>query len=129
MGKIAELREKMMPYVAQKILIVLRGAPDTDSISSALAHKAILNSWGIDSTILHVEEVSHQENRALLKLLGIELVQYRPGFPFEEYKAMALVDSQKPDIKLADMLKNMPIASIVDHHDQGPLEGRLYRYP
>lgn len=117
-GKVTELREKMMPYVGHKILIALRGAPDTDSISSALAHKAILNSWGIDSTILHVEEVSHQENRALLKLLGIELIQYRPGFPFEEYRSQALVDSQKPDIKLMAMLKDMPIASIVDHHDQ-----------
>lgn len=122
LGKVAELQEKMRPYVNQKILIVLRGAPDTDSISSALAHKAILNSWDIDSTILHVEEVSHQENRALLKLLGIELVQYRPGFPFDEYKAISLVDSQRPDIKLADMLKNMPVASIVDHHDQGLLK-------
>ncbi|MEW5803826.1 MAG: bifunctional oligoribonuclease/PAP phosphatase NrnA [bacterium] len=120
LGKVAELREKMMPYAGQKILLVLRGAPDTDSISSAMTHKAILNSWGIGSTILYVEEVSHQENRALLKLLGIELTQYRPGFPFKEYKAIALVDSQRPDIKLADILKEMPTASIVDHHDQAP---------
>lgn len=118
LGKVAELHEKMMAYGSQKILLVLRGAPDTDSISSALAHKTILNSWGIASTILHVEEVSHQENRALLKLLGIELEQYYPGFPLEEYKAIALVDSQRPDIKLVDLLKGKPVASIVDHHDQ-----------
>ncbi|MCL6583981.1 MAG: DHH family phosphoesterase [bacterium] len=116
--KVSELHEKMMPYSGQKILIVLRGAPDADSISAALAHQAILNSWGIGSTILHVEAVSHQENLALLKLLGIELVQYRPGFPFGDYKAISLVDSQRPDIALAEALKNMPVASIVDHHDQ-----------
>lgn len=118
LGKVGELREKMMPYVDHKILIVLRGAPDSDSISSALSHKAILNSWGIESTILHVEEVSHQENRALLKLLGIELTQYRPGFPIEKYKAVSLVDSQRPDMAVAELIKDMPVASIVDHHDQ-----------
>lgn len=121
--RIKELHEKMLPYINKSILIILRGAPDPDSISSALSHKAILKIWGVKSTILHVEEVSHQENRALLKLLDIELTIYHPGFTFEDYVAIALVDTQKPDIKLIDLVKNMPVASIVDHHEQiGPIE-------
>ncbi|MGA1871958.1 MAG: DHH family phosphoesterase [bacterium] len=113
-----ELREKMMPYVDKNILIILRGAPDPDGISSALCHKVILKMWGINSTILYVEEVSHQENRALLKLLDIQLTVYHPGFPFEDYSAISLVDTQKPDFKLIDLVKDMTTASIVDHHDQ-----------
>ncbi|MGA1875513.1 MAG: DHH family phosphoesterase [bacterium] len=124
--KIAELHEKMLPYQAQKIIITLRGAPDPDSISSALAHQSILSSWGIESTILHVEEVSHQENRALLKLLNIALVLYHSNFPFDDYAAISLVDSQRPDITLVEKVRDMPVASIVDHHDQtGILEAEF----
>lgn len=116
-NKIKELFKVFQSYMNKKILIVLRGAPDPDSISSALAHKAILKSWGIEATILYVEEVSHQENRALLKLLGIELVQYSPGFQVTEYQGLSLVDSQRPDIALVEQLKALPVISIVDHHE------------
>jgi len=47
------------------VLIVLRGTPDPDAISSALAHKTLLKSLMLMPTILHTEEISHQENRAL----------------------------------------------------------------
>ncbi len=112
-----KFHSKISGYSDKKILITLRGAPDPDSISSALAHKMLLKHFGVDSTILHTEEVSHQENRALVKLLQIDLVLYREGFKLSDYSAISLVDSSQPDIRILEELSDIPILSIVDHHD------------
>jgi len=103
-------------YKEKRVLIGLRGAPDPDSISSALAHSFLLSHVGVDSTILHTEEISHQENRALVKLLQIELTLYNEDFNIGEYDALSLVDSQKIDIRLLDNISELPILSVVDHH-------------
>lgn len=103
-------------YKEKRVLIGLRGAPDPDSISSALAHSFLLNHVGVDSTILHTEEISHQENRALVKLLQIDLILYNEDFNVKDYDALSLVDSQKIDIRLVDSISELPVLSVVDHH-------------
>jgi len=117
---IQRLLKAASEYKGKKILIGLRGAPDPDSISSALAHAFLLRIIGVDSEILHTEEISHQENRALVKLLEIPLTIYNENFNIAEYAALSIVDSQKVDIKLVDMLKDLPLLSVVDHHNKEP---------
>lgn len=115
--KIAKLEEVLQNHQGKKVLIALQGHPDPDSISSALAHQIILKKNNIETTIAHVEEISHQENKALMKLLDIEFIKY-PGqkLNFEEYSGYSLVDSQLPDKELIKPLSNLELISIVDHH-------------
>src|SRR5690349_12346804 len=55
------------------ILLALRGHPDPDGIASAMAQAHIAQRLGVNATIAYCHELSHRENRALVKLLGLEL--------------------------------------------------------
>ena len=116
--RIADLEKVLQDHSGKKLLIALQGHPDPDSISSALAHQVILKNNNIETTIAHVEDISHQENKALMKLLDIEFVKY-PGqeLDFKDFSGYSLVDSQLPDKELAGHLENLELISVVDHHD------------
>ena len=56
------------------LLIALRGHPDPDGIACALAQAHLGQRLGVaQTTIGYCHELSHRENRALVKLLGLEL--------------------------------------------------------
>ncbi len=60
------------------LLIPLRGHPDPDGIACALAQAHIAHRLGVGKiTISYSHELSHRENRALVKLLNIELTKIR----------------------------------------------------
>jgi nanoRNase/pAp phosphatase (c-di-AMP/oligoRNAs hydrolase) len=69
--------------------------PDPDSIASAVALQAIAREHGVDAVINYEGEIGHQENRAFVNLLGIELVPLEDGKPLSEYGAVAMVDYGK----------------------------------
>lgn len=76
-----------------KMAIVLQTNPDPDSIASGVALKRYLGTLGIDSDIVYDGEIGHQQNRALVNLLNIELRHtLLDDVKFEEYDAFALVD-------------------------------------
>src|SRR5215213_2086200 len=59
---------------AKHLLIALRGHPDPDGIASALAQAHIAQRLGVGKTTIgYCHELSHRENRALVKLLNVEL--------------------------------------------------------
>jgi len=117
-----------LEYKARQLAEVLEGAsdglavlthdnPDPDSIASAVALQAIAREHGIDAVINYDGEIGHQENRAFVNLLGIELVPLSEGKPLAEYGAVALVDHMKsgdPDI-------DAEIDIFIDHYE--PDEG------
>ncbi|RME31211.1 hypothetical protein D6789_03445 [Candidatus Woesearchaeota archaeon] len=124
-GSLKKLIETYEPFKGKTVLIALEGAPDPDSMSSALAHRRILSTLDIDTVILHAKPVSHQENRAAMKLLGIEFTYYdrreeeqktEGRFDFSQFAGYAVVDSQRPDSDIAEHLTELPLISRVDHH-------------
>lgn len=110
--------DTLKQYEGQKLLIALRGAPDPDSISSALAHQLIAESLGIESEVAYSEDISHQENRALVKILGIDFKKYSEDMDFDEYAGYCLVDSQHSDEVFENALEGTPLVSVMDHHDR-----------
>ena len=99
------------------VLIVLRGHPDPDGIASALAQAHIGHRLGVgQTTIAYCHDLSHRENRALVKLLGIDLRKIKSvrelgtGVDF-----LSLVDAHDvdPDLSHADGIE---VLTIVDHH-------------
>jgi nanoRNase/pAp phosphatase (c-di-AMP/oligoRNAs hydrolase) len=69
------LQQALQKAAGEHLLILLSGHPDPDAIGSALAHQRICRSLGVNATIAHARPVSHRENRALVKLLGVEMRQ------------------------------------------------------
>jgi nanoRNase/pAp phosphatase (c-di-AMP/oligoRNAs hydrolase) len=117
-GSFTSLTEALKQFEDQKLLVALRGAPDPDSISSALAHQLIAESLGIETEVAYSEDISHQENKALMKVLGIDFIKYAESMDFSEYAGYCLVDSQHTDQVFEDALKGTPLITVVDHHDK-----------
>ncbi|WP_092893377.1 DHH family phosphoesterase [Halopelagius inordinatus] len=113
-----------LEYKARQLADILEGTedglailthdnPDPDSIASAVALQAIASEYSIESDILYDGEIGHQENRAFVNLLGIELVRLSDAPPLSEYGAVALVDhmkSSEPEV-------NAEIDIFIDHFE------------
>jgi len=99
-----------------KLAVRIHRSPDPDSIASAAALQAIAESRGIEATIVYDGEIGHQENRAFVNLLGIELTSMADIDP-AEFDTVALVDHAKS----ADPDAESDADIIIDHfeHDEG----------
>lgn len=111
-----ELSAALQRHSGEKMLVVLTGYPDPDNIASGLAHKFLAKVFDIETTLLCFHEVSHQENRALVKRLEIDLRLYDEKFDLQPYSACAFVDTQKLDTPITDKLTGKTLLSFVDHH-------------
>lgn len=111
--KLLELREK-----GDSILIVMHDNPDPDAIGAAYALSKIAQNVGFKVRIVHGGEITHHENRALVNLLGIELMKISEGsYEIKRHPFIALVDCQpngNVTILQPDDLKKVEI--LIDHH-------------
>jgi nanoRNase/pAp phosphatase (c-di-AMP/oligoRNAs hydrolase) len=98
------------------LLVALRGNPDPDGISCAITQAHIAQRLGVaQTTIGYCHELSHRENRALVKLLGLELRKIKTVREVGRVDFLALVDAHEVDPDLADAA-DYEILTIVDHH-------------
>ncbi len=99
-------------------LVILQGTPDPDAISSALTLEFLGLQYDIDTTILCFNNVSHHENRALVKRLGIQLTRYSPEFDLSPYSIYSIVDSQRTQTPIDTRLfeHNIKFFAFIDHH-------------
>lgn len=114
--KWAQFRTILRRHQGGKLLLILTGYPDPDSIASGLAYQFLGGEFAIETTLLCFHEVSHQENRAMVKRLEIDLVLYDETFDLEPYDLYAFVDTQKTDTPISDRLAGKTFVSFVDHH-------------
>jgi len=100
--------------------------PDPDAIGSALALCDIADTLGVEAEACYFGDIAHQENRALVNLLDLELTRIdQDGFDPQAFGGIALVDHSRPGVN--DYLP--PGASVdvaIDHHPpRGPVDGRF----
>jgi len=101
-------------YSGERHIVAIRGYPDPDSIGSAMAHAYICQRFDIEPLILYFDDISHHENRALVKRLAIEMVRFADGVDLGSFDRIAVVDTQVIDFPPA--LQHLPVVSVVDHH-------------
>ncbi|MUV59296.1 DHH family phosphoesterase [Halobacterium sp. CBA1126] len=77
-----------------RLAIVTHDNPDPDSIAAAAALNAIADHLGVEADILYFGDIGHQENRAFVNLLDIELTPYE-DVDIDDYDTVALVDPAK----------------------------------
>jgi nanoRNase/pAp phosphatase (c-di-AMP/oligoRNAs hydrolase) len=127
--RVAELEAVLAEHSGKKQLIVLKGSPDPDSIGSAMAHKYLSSAFDIQSTIVHSEVISHQENRTLVKALEIPLVRYteKSEIDFASFDFYSIVDSQSTDFIFKEKLRSdCFLLAFVDHHKNTYKEKALF---
>jgi len=100
--------------------------PDPDAIASGVGLRELARAVGVEATVCYFGEISHQENRAFVNLLDLELNHHEAaGFDAETYDAYALVDHTRPGVN--DQLPaDLPIEIVIDHHpEREPVEVRF----
>ena len=110
-----------------EINIVCHNNPDPDCLASALALGRIAADAGIDDRyILYSGQISHQQNRAFVNLLNIDL---RP-FDSEAVRnrqpdsLLAFVDHSTPG-KNNDVPADTPVDIVIDHHPAEDIDARF----
>ncbi|MFC6717058.1 DHH family phosphoesterase [Natrialbaceae archaeon GCM10025810] len=119
-----ELREQLL-RIDGRLAVVAHDNPDPDAIASAVALVEVAESVGVEADACYYGEISHQENRAMVNLLDLDLRNLGPEDPLTDYSAFALVDHSRPGVN--DQLPEEIHADIViDHHPpRGPVPGEF----
>ena len=112
---------------SSEINIVCHNNPDPDCLASALALGRIAAAAGIDDRhILYSGDISHQQNRAFVNLLDINLQPFEPE----------AIQDRKPDSLLAFVDHSIPgennrvppdtdVDIVIDHHPAEDIDARF----
>ncbi len=98
----------------KKFAIVVHDNPDPDAISSALALQVIAEAYNVYANIIYHGEIGHQENKAFVNLLGIDLYRAE-DIEFTDYDNFALVDCSVPGANNS-LPSDTKVDLIIDHH-------------
>lgn len=107
------------------LAVVAHDNPDPDAIASAITLAELAESVGVDAEACYYGDISHQENRAMINLLELELRNLEIEDSLE-YDAFALVDHSRPGVN--DQLPTeLAIDIVIDHHPpRGPVAAEFY---
>jgi nanoRNase/pAp phosphatase (c-di-AMP/oligoRNAs hydrolase) len=121
-----DLAEILEPHRGERHIVVLHDYPDPDAISAAFAHRLISAAYNIEVEIVYTGAISHQQNIALVRLLGIDLIEYDDAMDLGSYQAAIFLDHQGTTVErivVKLQAANVPVLLVVDHHEnQGRLE-------
>ncbi|MCU0843430.1 MAG: hypothetical protein MUC76_00705 [Spirochaetes bacterium] len=96
------------------LLILIKGSPDPDVIASSFALMAVCDHIGLKSSIVALAEISHPQNRAIVKSLEIPLTIEKGAPSPHGYDAYAVLDFQSAYTK--GVSEKLPCAVHIDHH-------------
>ena len=102
---------RVLRSVDGPLAVLMHATPDPDAIASALGLIQLAERAGLSAAAYHFGEVSHQENRALVNLLGVELNAITDPEELGSGTAIALVDHTRVPAGLAD-----DVVAVIDHH-------------
>ena len=111
----------------EELTIVCHNNPDPDCLASAFALGRIAVTAGIDEhRILYSGDISHQQNRAFVNLLDIELQPYEPGAVQNRppQSLLAFVDHAVPGSNNR-VPEGTPVDIVVDHHPNEAIQARF----
>jgi len=110
-ARVQRLRQHFTP--AERVLILMQDDPDPDAIASALALKTLLGRTKSTATIATFGTITRPENRAMTRLLDIDVEQVKPRV-VADYDMVALVDTQPAHFE--ETLGDVDV--VIDHHPE-----------
>ncbi len=118
----SEISEVLEAHRGERHIVVLHDFPDPDAIAAAFAHQLVSAQFDIQVDIVYGGEISHQQNIALVRLLGIEPTPYDPDMKLEQYAGAVFLDNQgtavSEDILHALEAAGVPSLIVIDHHER-----------
>lgn len=130
--KVEALRRVMERHQGDRHLVLLQDFPDPDALSCAWAYKLIAEQYDIRCDIVYAGTLSHQENIALVKLMGLPVqrwtIQMAREKDFSLYKGCVFIDNQGTTTQLLELVRHfsIPVVAVIDHHTlQGELKSEF----
>jgi nanoRNase/pAp phosphatase (c-di-AMP/oligoRNAs hydrolase) len=120
MGQGTEIAAVFEGHRGERHIIVLQDYPDPDAISSAFAHRLISAGFDIEADVVYNGHISHEQNIALVRLLGIDLIRFEDVADLHRYDGAILVDNQgttAEEVLTALEGADIPVIMVVDHHE------------
>lgn len=106
------------------LAIVTHANPDPDAIASALGLATLAGSYNCPATIYYSGTITHQENRAMVNLLDIDLNELSLD-AVSQAAGIALVDHGRPGAN-DSLPRDLTVDIVIDHHpERGPTTGRV----
>jgi nanoRNase/pAp phosphatase (c-di-AMP/oligoRNAs hydrolase) len=112
--KAHELKRVIKGMVKGKLGIVVHNNPDPDAISGAMALNEIAKTVGVYSEIIYNGLIGHQENKAFVNLLDIDIERMEKYDP-SRFSNLALFESAIPGVNNLLPL-DAKVNIIIDHH-------------
>ncbi|MDG5777379.1 bifunctional oligoribonuclease/PAP phosphatase NrnA [Haloarculaceae archaeon H-GB1-1] len=111
----------------EELTIVCHNNPDPDCLASAFGLGRIAMAAGIDEHhILYSGDISHQQNRAFVNLLDIDLKPFEPAAVQDrpEGSLLAFVDHAVPGANNR-VPGGTPVDIVIDHHPSEKIEAQF----
>jgi nanoRNase/pAp phosphatase (c-di-AMP/oligoRNAs hydrolase) len=107
------------------LAVVSHDNPDPDAIASGVALTRLAEKAGCSADVCYFGEISHQENRAFVNVLGLDLRNLDDDEDLSEFDGIALVDHSRPGVN--DQLDaDTEIDVVIDHHPpRSPVDARF----
>ncbi|WP_290813695.1 bifunctional oligoribonuclease/PAP phosphatase NrnA [Halovivax sp.] len=122
MSHAAELADALSDV--DSVAVVCHDNPDPDCLASALAFERIARAQSVgDVAIIYGGEISHQQNRAFVNMLDID-VRHGEDVDVGEYEYVAFVDHSRPDGNSA-IDRQVSADAVVDHHPNGRVDAPI----
>ena len=98
-----------------RLAVVAHDSPDPDAIASGVALARLAADAGCEAEVCYYGEISHQENRAFVNALELDLRNLDPAGELSGFDGIALVDHAHPGVN--DQLPaETSVDIVVDHH-------------
>jgi len=116
------LEQLLEKHRGDRQLILLQDFPDPDALSCGWAYKLIAEQYDIRCDIVYAGTLSHQENIALVKLMGLPVQRWTTQMTKEKdlsvYGGCVFIDNQGATTQLLHLIKQskLPVAAVIDHH-------------
>jgi len=108
-----------------RLAIVTHDNPDPDAIASGVALVRLASAAGCQAEVCYYGEITHQENRAFVNVLDLELRNLDENDSLDEFDGFALVDHSRPSVN--DQLpEDLAVDIVIDHHPpRAPVDARF----
>ncbi len=107
------------------LAVVMHDNPDPDAIASGVGLASLADAFGCETTVCYYGEINHQENRAFVNVLDLDIVKFEAGEGLSGFDGIALVDHSRPGIN--DQLpEDTAVDIVIDHHPpRTPVDARF----
>jgi len=112
---------RVLEDVDGTLAVVMHDNPDPDAIASAIALVQIAERLGCSAEACYYGSINHQQNRAFVNLLDLDLTSLEPDADLDVYGGFALVDHARPGVN-DGLPGDTAVDIVIDHHPpRGPV--------